>query len=54
MDINKVVEEWKIWDNDKEAARLEEKVKKLVLEQFYKWIKIFRKKASKRIPIRKI
>ena len=30
------------------------KKKKLVLEQFHKWIKVFRKKHSKRIPMRKI
>jgi len=41
-----VAEEWKIWDNDKEAVRSEEEAKKLVLEQLYKWIKVFGKKAS--------
>ena len=42
-----MVEEQKIWDKEKE-------VKKIVLEWFYKWIHIFGKKASKRMPIRKI
>ena len=34
--------------------RLEKKAKKLVPKQFYKWIKIFRKKASERMPMRKM
>ena len=32
IDVKKVKEEWKIQDEKKEAARSEEKVKKLVLE----------------------
>ena len=36
MQINKVVEEWEIWDEEEEIAKLEEEAKKLVLEQFYK------------------
>ena len=31
----------------KEAARSEEEAKKIVLEQFHKWIDVFSKKASK-------
>jgi len=31
-----VVEEWKIWDKEEKAARLEEKAKKLVPEKFHK------------------
>ena len=46
IEIKKVAEEWKIWDNEEEAVRLEKEAKKLVLEQFYKWIKVFGKKAS--------
>ena len=30
--IKKVVEKWEIWDNEKEAVRLEKEIKKLVLE----------------------
>jgi len=30
MDIKKVVEEWEIWNEKEEAARLEKEVKKLV------------------------
>ena len=32
----------------------EEEVKKLVSQRFHKWIHIFRKKASKRMPTKKL
>ena len=32
----KVAEEWKIWDEEEEAARLEAEAKKLVLEKFHR------------------
>jgi len=54
MEVNKVAEEWKIWGKKEEAARLEEEAKKLVPKQFHKWIKVFRKKASKRMPMWKV
>ena len=54
MNIKKIVEEWKIQDEEEEVARSEEKTKKLVPEQFHKWIKVFGKKSSKRMPMRKI
>jgi len=34
--VKKVAEEWKIWDEEKEAARLEAEAKKLVLEKFHR------------------
>jgi len=40
-----VAEEWEIWDEEEEAARSEVEAKKLVPEKFYKWIKVFGKKA---------
>ena len=49
MEMRKVVEK-----QDKEVARSEKKVKKLVSEQFHKWIKVFEKKASQKMPIRKM
>ena len=52
--MKKLLEECEIWDKEEEAARLEKEVMKLVLKQFHKWIKIFGKKASKRMVIRKI
>ena len=35
IDVKKVAEEWKIWDDDEEAERSEEEMKKLVPKQFY-------------------
>ena len=54
MEVKKVVEEWEIWDEGEEVAKSKEEAKKLVPECFYKWIYVFRKKQSKRMPIRKI
>jgi len=48
------VGEWEIWDEEKEAAKSEEEVKRLVLERFHKCIKVFGKKQSERMPTRKI
>ena len=53
VEVKKVVEEWEIWDEEEEVARLEEEVKKLVPEKFHKWIKVFGKKQSEWMPIRK-
>ena len=36
------------------GRRSEAEAKKLVLEKFYKWIKIFKKKQSERMPMRKL
>jgi len=36
INVKKVAEEWKIWNKKEEAARLEEKVKKLIPKQFHK------------------
>ena len=52
--MKKVAVEWEIWDEEEEVARLEEEVKKLVLEKFHWWIKVFGKKQSERMPTRKI
>ena len=35
MEVKRVVEEWEICDKEKEAAKLEAKAKKLVLEKFH-------------------
>ena len=32
MKVKKVAEEWKIWDEEEETAKSEEKARKLVLE----------------------
>ena len=49
MEVKKVAEKQEIWNSKEEVARLEKKAKKLVLKQFHKQIKVFGKKASKRI-----
>ena len=36
MEVKRVVEEWKIWNEEEEVAKLEEKVRKLVPEKFHK------------------
>ena len=54
MEVKRMAEEWEIWDEEEEVARLEEKVKKLVPKEFYQWIKVFGKKQSERMPMRKI
>jgi len=54
MEVKKVAEEWEIWDEEEEAARSEAKAKKLVPEKFHRWIKVFRKKQSERMPTRKL
>jgi len=50
MEVKKVAKEWKIWNEEEAAARSEEEAKKLVPEKFYKWIKVFGKKQSERMP----
>ena len=52
--VRKVAEEWEIWDKEEEAAKSEAEAKKLVPEKFHKWIKVFGKKQSERIPTRKL
>ena len=54
IEVKKVVEEREIWDEEEEAVKSEEEAKKLVLEKFHKWIKVFGKKQLERMPIRKV
>ena len=53
-EVRKVAEEWEIWDKEEEVAKSEEEVKKLVPESFHRWIKVFGKKQSERMPTRKL
>ena len=53
MEVKRVAEEWEIWDEEKETAKSEEEARKLVPEKFHKWIKVFDKKQSERMPTRK-
>jgi len=54
MEVKRVAKEWEIWDEKEEAAKSEAEAKKLVPEQFHKWIKVFGKKQSERMLTRKI
>ena len=54
VEVKRVAEEWKIWDKEEEVAKSEVEAKKLALEKFHKWIKVFSKKQLERIPIRKV
>ena len=54
IDIKRIVQEWEIWKKEEEAAKLEAETKKLVLEKFHKWIKVFGKKQSEWMPTRKV
>jgi len=54
MEVKRVAKEWEIWDEKEEAAKSEAEAKKLVLEQFHRWIKVFSKKQLERMSIQKI
>jgi len=54
VEVKRIAEEWEIWDEEEEAARSEVKAKKLVLEKFHKWIKVFGKKQLERMLTRKV
>ena len=54
VEIKRVAEEWEIWDEEEEVARLEEEVKGLVPRRFHQWIKVFGRKQSERMPTRKM
>jgi len=53
-EVKRVAKEWEIWNEEEEAVKSEAEAKKLVPEQFYRWIKVFGKKQSERMPIWKI
>jgi len=54
MKVKRIAEEWEIWDKEEEAAKFEVEAKKLVLEKFHRWIKVFGKKQSEQMSTRKI
>jgi len=54
IEVKRIAEEWKIWNEEEEAVKSEADAKKLVPEKFHKWIKVFSKKQSERMPTRKI
>ena len=54
MKVKKVAEEWEIWDDDEKTVKSEKEAKWLVPKRFHKWIHIFDKKTSERMPTRKL
>ena len=54
MEVKKVVEEQKIWDEEEEVEKSKQKAKKLVSSRFHKWIYVFRNKVSEIILMKKI
>jgi len=54
VEVKRIVEEWEIWDEEEEAARSKEEVRKLVPKKFHQWIKVFSKKQSERMLTRKV
>ena len=54
MEVKRIAEEWEIWNKEKEVVRSEAEAKKLVLDKFHKWIKVFRKKQLERMLMRKV
>jgi len=54
VEVKRVAKEWEIWEEEEETAKSEAEAKKLVPEKFHRWIKIFGKKQSERMPTRKL
>ena len=54
MEVKKVAEEWEIWDEEEKAAKSEVEAKKMVPEKYHQWIKVFGKKQSERMLMRKL
>ena len=54
VEVKQLLEEQEIEDEKEKVARSEKKAKKLVLPRFYKWIKMLGKKASERMPVKKM
>ena len=54
VEVRKVAEEWEIWNEEEEAVKSEVEARRLVLEKFHRWIKVFGKKQSERMLTRKL
>ena len=54
MEVRKIAEEWEVWNEEEEVVKSEVEAKKLVLEKFHKWIKVFGKKQLERMLTRKL
>jgi len=49
IEVKRVVEEWKIWDEKEKVAKSEAEARKLTPEKSHRWIKVFSKKQSERM-----
>ena len=54
MEAKRVAEEQEIQVEEKEVAKSEEEAKKLFPSRFHRWIHIFGKKTSERMPTKKL
>ena len=54
MKVQRIAEEWEIWNEGEKVVKSEEEAKRLVLEKFHKWIHVFGKKASEWMSTRKL
>ena len=54
VEVRKIAEEWEVWDEEEKVVKSEMEAKKLGPEKFHKWIKVFGKKQSERMPMRKL
>ena len=54
VEVRKMAEEWELWDKEEKTAKSEAEARKLVPKKFHKWIKVFGKKQSERMPTRKV
>jgi len=52
--VKRIAEKWEIWDEEEEVAKLEMEAKKMMPEKYHQWIKVFGKKQSERMLIRKV
>jgi len=50
MEVKRIAEEWEIWDEKEETAKLEAEAKKLVPEKFHKWIKSLARNSWNECP----
>ena len=54
MKVQRIAEEWEIWNEREKVVKSEEEAKRLVLKKFHKWIHVFGKKASEWMSTRKL
>ena len=48
IEVKKVIEKWKIWDEEEDVVKPKEEAKKLAPQRFHKQINIFIKKQVRK------